>query len=313
MASIRRIVRILVIVGLVSLAISGIAVHLHEHRNVGDLVPVTHTTHAMGNDTNVVHRFDRFVRSTSLTSLSDRVSNISGGLRVAMGNYTWGGVNVSVTPLLKESSISAFNNSAIRWGPVGLRALGLVCIAIAVSIYLWATFWKLPEVHEIWEDIALQDLDLGDPDRNVLPLADALPRVAEMANDALRVPHWREQLFTFMEQIGLPRALLARHRMRLDRLNSRRHAAQALMRDRDDVFRVRNQILMSVPRESVGEHTAINRIVVGRQVDTTFRQLNISPYRASQLREAVINAYFIDTIYDAAGKEIALGPARRPL
>jgi hypothetical protein len=191
--------------------------------------------------------------------------------------------------------------------------MGILCFTTVLVgccvLYLVVTSLRPTTRADVWEDVADVDEVLGDQP-NLNRAADQ--RHVEML-DAINDASWRETLWTFFNWIRLDANWLNRMRARAERREARRRVDQKMLKMRDMIFNVRNTVFTKVSKEAVSKHTEANRLIVARHVEEVMERMSIQNPVRGQIREACVNACFIDTVYDKAGREIALGPPRRPV
>jgi hypothetical protein len=197
----------------------------------------------------------------------------------------------------------------------GLKTIGIVigCTAFAASFTkLWAAAFtpRLLDA-DIWTEVAnTEDVGMGHPPGAPDP---ELIYLGDLTEELNWTRTWQEQLLIFLKITGLSPAVVSKLESKLRIRTSRRRAAITLLHYRDVVFTVRNDIFKKVSKEAVRAHTEINRLVVARHVEESFEKLGTADDVRAIIREACISACFIDTMYDASGQALALGPARRPV
>jgi len=124
---------------------------------------------------------------------------------------------------------------------------------------------------------------------------------------------WREQLLNFMEQIGMPALFVNKFRAKIAAAKTVRRAGLKLLHFREQIFLVRSVVHSRLGREALAIENDATRLIVSRTVNEVMTSLKLNLNVSDMIREACINACFIDTMYDAAGKQLRLGPPRRPV
>jgi hypothetical protein len=193
---------------------------------------------------------------------------------------------------------------------VGLSCLGLVCVA-------YNRLHPRISDEEVWNYVAASEDDLGDP--NVAqPLR---PEVRAVGDDRelndfdskFSTWHWRQQLITLLKTINILPELTTKWDAMIDKKRARRRAGLQMLYFRNLIFQVRNDVFTKVSREAVRDHTEINRLVIARHVEESMNSINVGTPLRAKIREACVNSCFVNTMYDDAGMELALGPQRRPV
>lgn len=181
-------------------------------------------------------------------------------------------------------------------------------IALVFLYFLLSTYCRTTRA-DVWDDVAKTEFFLGD-----LPTTRGVHMRHERMINAINSESWRESLYTFFTWIRVDTTWLDHIRSRAERRQARRHADQEMLRHRDIIFAVRNNVFTKVSKEAVRKHTESNRLIIARHVEEAFVKMTISDTVRHRIREACINACFIDTMYDRAGQDILpLGPPRRPV
>jgi hypothetical protein len=176
-------------------------------------------------------------------------------------------------------------------------------------------------IPEVWRHVANTDFILGNEDAGVERVLDG---DIDVLLSAARVPgevwaygyniSWEENLVNFLTWLRLPADRLALIRTRLlERTRARRGARRLMLLERDRIFLVRNEVFTKISKEAVSRETEANRLIIARHVEETFSRLNYPVSLRARIREACVNACFINTLYDEAGRELALGPPQRPI
>jgi len=200
----------------------------------------------------------------------------------------------------------------------------IACAAVGGAAILTTGYWLLYrpyEVREIWKQVATTDDTLGewvlDEDgEEALPLQPKPlePNIAAMLDHSIGLAeHWRTQLFKFLSDLGMDGRWMTYIRARYARDTGRRRVDQALLKQRDTIFAVRNLVLTKVTRTAIQGHTAMDRLVVARAVEEAFATFKIRMNIRGMIREACINACFVATMFDEGGERMTLGPSRRPI
>ena len=193
---------------------------------------------------------------------------------------------------------------------VGISCLGLLCVAYR------ALHPRISD-EEVWSHVAATEDDLGDPNINV-PLD---PQVRAVGDDREQTDfdslfstwHWRRQLVSFFRKINVLPEVTAKWDAMLEKKRARRRAGLQMLYTRDLIFQVRNDVFTKVSREAVREHNELNRLVIARHVEESMNSLQVGVVLRGKIREACVNSCFVNTMYDDAGLELALGPVRRPV
>jgi len=140
---------------------------------------------------------------------------------------------------------------------------------------------------------------------------DGFQQMQNVFNGPLRAG-WREQLLNFMERMGMPNFFVNKYRAKIAAAKSVRRAGMALLHYREQIFLVRALVHSRLGRESLLVENDATRLIVSRTVNEVMTNLRLNLTLSDMIREACINICFIDTMYDEAGKELRLGPPRRP-
>lgn len=188
---------------------------------------------------------------------------------------------------------------------------------VVLTGYIYSRLNRRDDDEQIWRTIAGTEDDLGDP----LVVNPIDPEIIAYGNDRETAEEnniysslaWQTQLANFFDSIGFLPALVWKWRSRLRVKRGKRRAAIDMLNFRDLIFQVRSDVYTKVSREAVRDHNERNRLVVARHVEESMATLNIGSTTRAKIREACINACFIDTMYDSAGQAILLGPERRPV
>jgi hypothetical protein len=201
----------------------------------------------------------------------------------------------------------------ILWGIVYFISVVVGCLVL----YLLITSLRPTTRADVWDDVAKEDPVLGDAP-GITPNGTVAYRTADQRHvdmlNAINNESWRETLWTFFTWIRVDSNWLNHMRGRAARRQARRRVDQELLRMRDIVFHVRNTIFTKVSKEAVSEHTKANRLIVARHAEEVFERLKLDPVVRGRIREACVNACFIQTVYDEAGLALLkLGPDRRPV
>lgn len=203
-------------------------------------------------------------------------------------------------------------DAAMLWVPACILCLLGFAGLMQLLACVWR-FWCVPlTISDVWRHAALTDDDIVEVDDHAFPHPRELLDDTQLLFDYTATP-WREQLVQLMEFLCLPRAITDRYRLEILRRRGVRRADHFMLRYRDDIFRVRSHVLSRVGAEQLSVETPANRLVVSREVSMAFESLNVRPSLRAKINVACINACFIDTMYDQAGKKLLLGPVRRPV
>jgi len=291
----RQFVRVVCLVLILSLASSFIQTHMLGRSRSAQLhsVPLRNTVFEAS------RRWSRVVSRT----LGDRI--------VELTNNTFGNTTSSSGYDYRHYKASSVHYFGVEHALVNTMllyfSLPLVVIFVVIfGYYLWVRFFRNTTQADVWEDVAMTDEQLGDA-QTTRP---ASQHHADML-DIINSDSWRDSLVNFLAMISVDPLWINHVRSRYERRNARRHVDQLLLKHRDIIFSVRNNVFTKVSKEAMAAHTEANRLIVARHVEETFVSMNISDQTRHRIREACVNACFINTIYDVAGKAILLGPPRR--
>jgi hypothetical protein len=195
-----------------------------------------------------------------------------------------------------------------------IAAIGL---SIGVPIYIYRYLTRPQNIHEIWDQMLNTDERLGMA--TVLnPSGVAIPRPSddehtEAVTEYWDRQSWRRDLMEFLEKIGVSPRLTQRLRRRAARVAARRRTDNQLLRYRDKIMLVRAEVLATLGRESIRDQTPTARLTVARVVEEKMNMMTIDVLVRENIREACVNACFMDTVFDKSGQAILLGPPRRPI
>ena len=107
--------------------------------------------------------------------------------------------------------------------------------------------------------------------------------------------HWRQALEDSLTQIGVPSCYLLGMKARNSVVRSRMKATQWLLTYRDRIFELRSKVYQHISRESLRQHTQINRLAVANCLEfKVFKNAKISNDDWARIQEACISACFID-------------------
>jgi len=107
--------------------------------------------------------------------------------------------------------------------------------------------------------------------------------------------HWRQALEDFLTQIGVPSCYLLRTKARNSVVRNRMNSTHLLLTYRDRIFELRSKVYQHISRESLRQHTQINRLAVANCLEfKVFKNGKISNDDRARIREACIGACSID-------------------
>lgn len=193
------------------------------------------------------------------------------------------------------------------------RSWSTACVLAMLLWYCWRngptmTIFSRYNPRLLWETISMSEDNLGevgiDPASSISPVDDRMISMVTQSED------WTQQLLAVFRLVGL-HAIADHYESKLLIKRGRRRAHIKLLEKRDFIFDVRNRVRAKIGSEAIRDHTEANRLVVSRHVGDVLQQLNVSYSTRDIIYNACINACFMDTMYNASGDELLLGPPRR--